>query len=114
MQDDSTVTWKSGNTNVATVDQTGKVTAVGVGTTTITATAGGKSATCTVTVTAKPVPIEAIALRDAAVSVGGTFSLSRSSRPQTPRSAMSSGRALIERSRRSMRTVVSEALLKAK
>ena len=73
--DDSTVTWKSGNTNVATVDQTGKVTAVGVGTTTITATAGGKSATCTVTVTAKPVPIEAIALRDAAVSVGGTIQL---------------------------------------
>ena len=73
--DDSTVTWKSGNTNVATVDQTGKVTAVGVGTTTITATAGGKSATCTVTVTAKPVPIEAIALRDAAVSVGRTIQL---------------------------------------
>lgn len=73
--DDSTVTWKSGNTNVATVDQTGKVTAVGVGTTTITATAGGKSATCTVTVTAKPVPIEAIALRNAAVSVGGTIQL---------------------------------------
>lgn len=73
--DDSTVTWKSGNTNVATVDQTGKVTAVGIGTTTITATAGGKSATCTVTVTAKPVPIEAIALRDAAVSVGGTIQL---------------------------------------
>lgn len=73
--DDSTVTWKSGNTNVATVDQTGKVTAVGVGTTTITATAGGKSATCTVTVTAKPVPIETIALRDAAVSVGGTIQL---------------------------------------
>lgn len=73
--DDSTVTWKSGNTNVATVDQTGKVTAVGVGTTTITATAGGKSATCTVTVTAKPIPIEAIALRDAAVSVGGTIQL---------------------------------------
>ena len=73
--DDSTVTWKSGNTNVATVDQTGKVTAVGVGTTTITATAGGKSATCTVTVTAKPVPIEMIALRDAAVSVGGTIQL---------------------------------------
>lgn len=46
--------------------------------------------------------------------LAGPFSLSRSSRPQTPRSAMSSGRALIERSRRSMRTVVSEALLKAK
>lgn len=73
--DDSTVTWKSSDTNVATVDQTGKVTAVGVGTTTITATAGGKSATCTVTVTAKPVPIKRIALSDAAVSVGRTIQL---------------------------------------
>ena len=73
--DDSTLVWTSGNAKVATVDQNGKVTAVGVGTTTITATAGGKSATCTVTVTAKPVPIEAIALRDAAVSVGGTIQL---------------------------------------
>ena len=73
--DDSTVTWKSGNTNVATVDQTGKVTAVGVGTTTITATAGGKSATCKITVTAKPVPIEGIALSNAEVPVGRTIQL---------------------------------------
>ena len=73
--DDSTLVWTSGNAKVATVDQNGLVTAVGAGTTTITATAGGKSATCTVTVTAKPVPIEAIALRDAAVSVGGTIQL---------------------------------------
>lgn len=73
--DDSTLVWTSGNAKVATVDQNGLVTAVGAGTTTITATAGGKSATCTVTVTAKPVPIETIALRDAAVSVGGTIQL---------------------------------------
>ena len=73
--DDSTLVWTSGNAKVATVDQNGLVTAVGVGTTTITATAGDKSATCTVTVTAKPVPIEAIALRDAAVSVGRTIQL---------------------------------------
>ena len=70
--DDSTVTWKSGDTNVATVDQNGNVTAVGVGSTTITATAGGKSATCTVIVTAKPVPIQGIALADAEVFVGYT------------------------------------------
>ena len=70
--DDSTVTWKSGDTNVATVDQNGNVTAVGVGSTTITATAGGKSATCTVIVTANPVPIQGIALADAEVFVGYT------------------------------------------
>lgn len=73
--DDSTVTWKSGDTNVATVDQNGNVTAVGVGSTTITATAGGKNATCKITVTAKPVPIEGIALSNAEVSVGRTIQL---------------------------------------
>ncbi|MDO4546669.1 MAG: Ig-like domain-containing protein, partial [Clostridia bacterium] len=40
---DATVTWKSGNTAVATVDEYGVVTAVKTGTTTIKATAGGKT-----------------------------------------------------------------------
>jgi uncharacterized protein YjdB len=70
--DDSTVIWRSGDTNVATVDQNGNVTAVGVGSTTITATAGGKNATCKITVTAKPVPIQGIALADAEIFVGYT------------------------------------------
>lgn len=48
---DKTVTWESSDPNVATVDQSGKVTAVAPGTATIAATAGGKTATCTVTVT---------------------------------------------------------------
>lgn len=48
---DKTVTWESSDPNVATVDQSGKVTAVAPGTATITATAGGQKATCTVTVT---------------------------------------------------------------
>ncbi|KFI87679.1 putative repeat-containing domain protein [Bifidobacterium pullorum subsp. saeculare DSM 6531 = LMG 14934] len=48
---DKTVTWESSDPNVATVNQSGKVTAVAPGTATITATAGGKTATCTVTVT---------------------------------------------------------------
>lgn len=42
--------WTSNNTSVATVDENGKVTAVGEGTATITVTAGDKTATCTVTV----------------------------------------------------------------
>ena len=49
-----TVTWTSSNTAVATVDNTGKVTAVATGTATITAKAGSKSATCVVTVENAP------------------------------------------------------------
>ncbi|MCI5953644.1 MAG: LysM peptidoglycan-binding domain-containing protein [Lachnospiraceae bacterium] len=47
------VTWSSGNTSVATVDATGKVTAVANGTATITVktTDGNKTATATITVT---------------------------------------------------------------
>ena len=44
------VTWSSNNTAVATVNQSGKVTAISPGTATITATADGKSDTCKITV----------------------------------------------------------------
>lgn len=50
-----TVIWTSSNPNVATVDSTGKVTALKPGTTTITAKADGKTAECTVTVSREPV-----------------------------------------------------------
>ena len=46
----NTATWSSSNTGVATVDDTGKITAVSAGTCTVTATVEGFSATCTVTV----------------------------------------------------------------
>lgn len=49
-----TVTWESNKTSVATVDSTGKVSAVAPGTAIITAKAGSKSATCTVTVEDAP------------------------------------------------------------
>ena len=51
---DKTVTWSSSNATVATVDQSGKVTAVGAGTATITVVSNAdetKKATCVVTVT---------------------------------------------------------------
>lgn len=49
--DNKTVTWSSSNSDVVTVDQTGKVTAVAAnGTATITAEAGGVKAECGVTV----------------------------------------------------------------
>lgn len=47
---DKTVTWTSSDDTVATVDESGKVTAVKKGTATITAKAGEKSATCSVVV----------------------------------------------------------------
>ncbi|MBS7342631.1 MAG: Ig-like domain-containing protein, partial [Parabacteroides sp.] len=55
------VTWKSSNTEVATVDANGKVTAVGEGNATITVTTvdGSKTATCIVTVT---VPVTGVKL----------------------------------------------------
>ena len=49
---DKTITWTSSNTDVATVDENGKVTAVAAGDATITATAGGQSASCAVKVNA--------------------------------------------------------------
>lgn len=49
-----TVTWDTGRSDIATVDSTGKVTAVAPGTAVIAARAGDKSAFCTVTVVAAP------------------------------------------------------------
>lgn len=50
------VSWTSSNTSVASVDATGKVTAIAPGTATITATAEGKQGTAGVTVLARPTP----------------------------------------------------------
>ena len=54
---DKTVVWSSDNPAVASVDQTGLVTAHSAGTAEVTAAAGGKSGTCTVTVSALAVAI---------------------------------------------------------
>ena len=50
----ATITWESSNSNVATVDNTGKVKAVSVGKTNITASAAGVSTTREVNVVAAP------------------------------------------------------------
>ena len=74
---DKTVTWSSSNTAVATVDASGKVTAVGIGTATITATVGGKTATCEIIVAELVVPVEGISLNrtSAALVEGETLTL---------------------------------------
>ena len=56
---DKTVTWASSKTDIATVDNTGKVTAVAKGEATITASCGGKTGRCNVTVI---IPVESISL----------------------------------------------------
>ncbi len=61
--DNTRVTWKSSDENVATVDEKGKVTAVGNGTATITVTSVSGNYTATVAVTVKiPVEIEKISI----------------------------------------------------
>lgn len=60
------VTWTSSNESIATVDATGKVTAVGAGTTNITAIAGSYTASCKVNVL---VPLSGIALNQTSLSI---------------------------------------------
>ena len=75
------VTWKSSNTNVATVDETGKVTAVADGSATITATAGSKSATCSVSV---KTPVTNITLdkEDFAITAGESAKIGAAITPE--------------------------------
>ena len=71
---DKTVSWRSSNTAVATVDSNGKVKAIAGGSATITATAGGVSAKCSVTVS---VPVTSVSLNKTALNlmVGDTETL---------------------------------------
>ena len=52
--DNQLIEWKTNNSNIATVDENGKVTAINEGTTKVTATIGTKKAECTINV-AEPV-----------------------------------------------------------
>jgi uncharacterized protein YjdB len=69
--DNKAVTWSSGNTAVATVDASGKVTAVAAGSAviTVTTTDGGKTATCTVTVVNPAVPVQSVSLNETELSL---------------------------------------------
>lgn len=63
---DKSITWKSDNEVVASVDANGNVTALSVGVTNITASCGEASATCKVTV--NPILIESITITPESVS----------------------------------------------
>ena len=85
---DKSVTWSSSNPSVATVSESGLVTAVAQGTATITATSNldnTKSGTCSVTVNAPaaPIPVTAINLNKstATIYVGSTETLTVSYTP---------------------------------
>ena len=78
---DKSLTWESSDTNIATVDTNGVVTAVAQGSTTITATAAdgsGEKATCSVTVKeAANVPVTSVSLDKTSLELteGGTGTL---------------------------------------
>ena len=82
---DKSVTWESSDTNIATVDANGKVTAVAPGTATITVTTvdQSKTATCEVTVTAATVPVTGVTLNKTSTSlyVGDTETLTATVEP---------------------------------
>ena len=67
----TTLTWTSSNTGIATVNASGTVTGVKAGTATITATASnGVKGSCTVTVTAAPVEATGVTLSQTTLGLG--------------------------------------------
>lgn len=64
------ITWSSSNTSVASVSQSGVVTAVATGQVTVTAVCEGKSGTAAITVTPAPVASIGVAPTTASISVG--------------------------------------------
>ena len=74
--DGRAIVWASSNTNVATIDASGAVTAVAAGAATITATSEGISGTSAVSVAIPAIASVAIQPRGATIQRGGTVQLS--------------------------------------
>ena len=66
---DKTVVWSSSDSGVASVDNSGTVTARMAGTAVITASAGGQTASCTVTVAEPVIPVSAVTLDRTALAL---------------------------------------------
>lgn len=84
---DQKVSWKSDRTDIASVDENGRVTAVKEGTAKITAAAGDKTASCTVTVKPKSeqgIPVEKVTLNKSrlVLTVGSSETLRASVLPE--------------------------------
>ncbi|MBO7112419.1 MAG: Ig-like domain-containing protein [Bacteroidaceae bacterium] len=75
---DKNTTWESTNTQVATVNSNGMVSAVGAGSATIIATCGKLEKTCRVTVTSKTIALTSISLNKTTLALeeGSTSTLS--------------------------------------
>ena len=79
---DKSVTWRSSDDKIATVDSDGLVTAVGVGTATITCTnSAGQTATVNVTVEATPVTSITLNRTTATLKVSGSLQLEATVQP---------------------------------
>lgn len=80
------ITWSSGNTAIASVNETGLVTALSPGTTTVVVTAedGGFRAECNVIINARPVPVTGVTLNEATLglTVGETETLTATVTPE--------------------------------
>ncbi len=78
---DKTVSWKSTNPDVATVDEEGNVTAILAGQASITASSGGKEASCQVTV--NKIEVDGVTVTPATLELveGDVFQLSASVSP---------------------------------
>lgn len=85
------VTWTSSDSNVASVDGTGKVTALSAGTATITVTtaSGNKTATCTVNISNQQIKVSSIKLNTTKVTLAkkATINLVASVLPQNATNA---------------------------
>ena len=81
--DDKTVTWKSSDATIVSVNSEGKVSALKAGTATITASAGDKSASCKVTVEKKVVPVTSVTLNKTVLTLveGGEDTLVATVKP---------------------------------
>ena len=66
---DSALHWSSSSPAIASVDDTGRVSALAVGIASIKVSAGGQSATCRITVEAKPISVSSISLQPGSASL---------------------------------------------